>query len=460
MKLHIYFIEDLLFKLENEVFFLCIQINISIGFSDIKGEKGMINNLDIYIEGANIPVKTTDGRITKRVYFNNAATTLALRPVMWNVGANIPFLTYVDAPGPLGKRTTIDYEHVRDIVLDFVGGDKSKDTVIYAKNSTEGINLLSELFYQDDPEQVVITTDMEHMANYLPFIARFKTAVVDVTKDGDIDLDDLEDKLRMYKNKVKLLTVTGASNVTGITPPIYKIAKLVHKYGAKILVDAVQLVQHRPFDMKSYYDDEHIDFVVFSAHKCYTPLDGGAVIGPYDFFSKYQPFLDGAGTTKFISSKKIIYSNPPTRFEAGYPDIFGVRAMGEALKFLKKVGLNNIAEYEKKLYDHAKCGLEAISEIKMYAQGSNHINIPYISFNVEGKYHTAVANYLAYDHGVEVGAGTAGADIYVQSLLGLTPEEAYDLYVKGETAGIVRISLGMYNTISEIDGFIDALRTL
>jgi len=418
----------------------------------------LIDNLAAYIEGADIPVRTTDGQVAKRVYFNNSATTLALRPVMWNVNSNVPLLTYVDAPCPLGGRTTTMYEQVRDVVLDYVGGDPNKDTVIYAKNSTEAINLLSDLFRQADPEQVVITTAMEHMANYLPFTCRFKTAVVNVTKDGNIDLDDLENKLNRYRNKVKLLAITGASNITGITPPIYKIAKMVHKYDAKILVDAVQLVQHQPFSMKPHNDDEHIDFVVFSAHKCYTPLDGGALIGPYDFFEKYQPYLDGAGTTKFISSEKIIYSDPPKRYEAGYPDIFGVMAMGDALRFLNNIGLNNIAKYEKKLYHYLKRGLESIPKVKMYAQDSGYINIPYVSFNVENIYHTDVANYLGFEHGVEVGAGVLGSDIYVQSLLGVSPQEAYQLYLSGKPAGVVRVSLGMYNTFSEIDRFVDALR--
>ncbi len=426
----------------------------------LKGGKILFNNLAKFIEGANIPVMTIDGKVTKRIYFNNSATALALSPVMWKVNTNVPLLTYIDAPCPLGERNTIKYNHVRDIILDYIGGDVSKDTVIYVKNSTEGINLLSNLFYQEDPEQVIITTDMEHMANYLPYKCRFKTAIVGITKEGDIDLDDLENKLKKYKNKVKLFAVTGASNVTGITPPIYEMAKLVHKYGVKILVDAVQLVQHQPFSMKPHDDDEHIDFVVFSAHKCYTPFDGGAIIGPYDFFSKYQPYLDGSGTTKFISSEKIIYSDPPKRYEAGYPDIFGIMAMGEALNFLKNVGLNNIAEYEKKLYCYAKSGLQTISKVRMYAQNSDYINLPYISFNMEGMYHTDVANYLGFEHGIEVGAGTVGADIYVQSLVGVSPQEAYKQYCNGKPVGIVRISLGMYNTFSEIDRFIDALGNL
>ncbi|MEJ8555184.1 aminotransferase class V-fold PLP-dependent enzyme [Tepidibacter sp. Z1-5] len=420
----------------------------------------MINNLSKYIEGANIPVTTTDGKVVKRIYFNNAATTLVLRPVMRKVNANIPLLAYIDAPGPLGKRITMKYEDVRDVVINFVGADASKDTVIYTKNSTDGINLLSDLLYQEAPDQVIVTTDMEHMANYLPFTTRFETAVVGVTKEGDLDLDDLENKLNTYKGRVKLVTVTGASNVTGITPPIYKISKLVHKYGAKILVDAVQLVQHRPFSMKPHSDDEHIDFVVFSAHKCYTPFEGGALIGPYDFFCKYKPYLEGSGITKFISSEKVIYSNPPKRYEAGYPDIFGIIAMGETIKFLENVGVNNIAKYEKMLYRYMKKKLKSIPNVILYGQDSDLINIPYIAFNVKGIYHTDVANYLAYEHGIEVGAGTAGADIYVQSLLGVSPQEAYELYVQEKPAGIVRVSLGMYNSVDEINRFVDALRKL
>lgn len=420
----------------------------------------MLNNLDKNIEGANIPVKTTDGEMTKRIYFNNAATTLALRPVMKKVNANVPFLTYTDAPCPLGERNTIHYEEVRQIILDYVGGDVNKDSVIYVKNATEGINLLSDLFYQEDPDQVVITTAMEHMANYLPFVSRFKTAIVGVTKIGELDLDDLEYKLKKNKGKVKLVTVTAASNVTGITPPIYEIAKLVHKYGARILVDAVQLIQHRPLSMKPYDDDEHLDFVVFSAHKCYTPFDGGALIGPYDFFKEYHPYVDGSGTTKFISSEKIILADPPKRYEAGYPDIFGVMAMGKAFNFLKKVGLDNIADYEKKLLIYAQSKMWEVPKIKIYAQNSCHINIPIISFNVDGIYHTEVGRYLGYNHGVEVGAGTVGADVYVQALMGVSPQKAYEQYVKGKSVGLVRISLGMYNTVSEIDGFVDALKDI
>ncbi|MDF2985540.1 MAG: pyridoxal phosphate-dependent transferase [Eubacterium sp.] len=417
----------------------------------------MLTNISRNIEGANIPVRTASGGVTKRIYFNNAATSLALRPVMDNVNTNVPLITYIDAPSPLGKRNTLIYENTRQVVLDYVGGDLNKDSVIYVKNSTEGINLLSNMLYQEDPGQVIITTMMEHMANYLPFKSKFNTVLVGIGGEGNLDMDDLVKKLDTYKGKVKLVAVTGASNVTGITPPIHEIARLAHKYGARILVDAVQLIQHQPFRMKSHDDDEHIDFLVFSAHKCYTPFDGGALIGPYKFFSLYKPFLEGAGITDFISSEKILYSDPPKRFEAGYPDIIGVMAMGDAFQHLKNIGLKNIAEYESKLHKHAKLRLTELSKVNIYVQNSKYVNVPFISFNLKGANYKRVSRYLGNEHGIEVGAGSLGADIYVQALLGVSPQEAYADYVNGNPAGLVRISLGMYNTFEEIDRFVNAL---
>lgn len=420
----------------------------------------MFDFLSKNIEGANIPVKTANGGVAKRIYFNSGATSLALSTVVDTVRTNIPFITYKDAPCPLGERNTQIYENVRKVILEYVGGDANNDTVVYVDNSTQGINLIADLFYQEDPDQIIITTAMEHMANYLPFATKFKTSVVGITKEGDLDLEDMEDKLKRYSGKVKLVSVTGASNVTGITPPIYAIARLVHRYGAKLLVDAVQLIQHQPFCMKANDVEEHIDFIVFSSHKCYSPFDGGGLVGPFDFLVKFFPYLNGAGTTKFVSKEKIIFSNPPSLYEAGYPDLFGIMAMGVALKYLENLGLDKIAEYEKKLFCHAKAELSKMSRVRMYGQESENINIPFISFNLEGYNHEEVAKYLGYEHGIEVGSGVLGADIYIQALLGISSEEAYTQYLNQKTRGVIRISMGMYNTVEEIDRLISALAYL
>lgn len=420
----------------------------------------MNRNLAGFIEGADTSTRTIDGNFVKRVYFNNAATTLPLKPVMQAISYYLPYYTYLNDNTIPGEQIDDIYENVRNIVMSYVGGDPTKDIVINIRCTTSGINLLSHLFYQEDPDQVIITTPMEHMASYLPFKTKFKTELVKLTPEGNICLEDLENKLNIYKNKVKLVSIIGATNLTGITPPIYTAAKLAHEYGAKIFVDVAQLVQHRPFNMKPHDDDEHIDFVAFSSHKCYSPYDGGALVGPYEFFEKFRPFQYGAHITDFVSTKKIIYTDSPKRYETGYPDIVGIIAMGEALKFLSWVGLKNIAEYEKLLLDYAVNKLETIPGVEIYGRNADYVNIPYISFNVRGMHYNYVAKKLGFEYGITVGRGTSGADLYTQFLLGLNDEEAYKRYLKGETPGVVRITLGMYNNFDEIDWFIYALNRI
>lgn len=417
-------------------------------------------DLSEYIEGANLKVKTRNSETVKRIYFNNSATPLVLKNVVDNLNCEIPWLTYINAPGVLSEKNTLEYENVRNTILKLIDGDKEKDSVIYVKSATEGINLLAEFFKNENPNKLVITTAMEHMANYLPFKANFPTKVVGITEKGELDLCQLENILRNNAGNISLVTVTGASNVTGITTPIYEIASMAHKYGAKILVDIVQVIQHRPFSMMPHECDEHIDFIVFSGHKCYSPLNGGALVGPKAFFEKFTPVLYGSGSTKFVSDDKIIYANIPQRFEAGYPEYFGTLAMGKALNTLSKIGLDRISKYERELFLYAKEELKKIPNAIIYGDKSNNVIIPNISFNISNLYYKDVAKYLVDNFGIETGAGVVGADMYVQKLLGISPKEAYIRFISEKPVGLVRISLGMYNTFDEIDSFIYAIKTL
>ncbi|MDB3086339.1 aminotransferase [Clostridioides difficile] len=413
-----------------------------------------------YIEGANLKVKTKNGETVKRIYFNNSATPLVLKNVVDNLNCEIPWLTYINAPGIISEKNTLEYENVRHTILKLIDGDKEKDSVIYVKSATEGINLLAEFFKKENSNKLVITTAMEHMANYLPFKVNFPTKVVGITEKGELDLCQLENMLKNNAGNVSLVTVTGASNVTGITTPIYEIARMAHKYGAKILVDIVQVIQHKPFSMMPYECDEHIDFIVFSGHKCYSPLNGGALVGPKSFLEKFTPALYGSGSTKFVSDDKIIYANIPQRFEAGYPEYFGTLAMGKALNTLNKIGLSRISRYERELFLYTKEELKKIPNVIIYGDKSNNVIIPNISFNISNMYYKDVAKYLVNNFGIETGAGLVGADIYVQRLLGISPKEAYIRFMRENPVGLVRISLGMYNTFDEIDRFIYAIKTL
>ncbi|MCM1990097.1 aminotransferase class V-fold PLP-dependent enzyme [Oceanirhabdus seepicola] len=416
-------------------------------------------NLKKYIIGANTPIETTTG-FTPRVYFNNSATTLILKPAMEKFCSLLPIYTYIDVPSSNSEIITKMYEETRDVILELVGGDPNKDIAIFTKNSTEAINVLAQVFFQDAPDQVVLSTTMEHLANYLPYKTRMQTELIKIGENGNIDLDDYVSKLEKYQGRVKLVTVTGASNVTGVIPPYYTMARLAHKYGAKIFVDVVQVIQHFPFTMKPHDCEAHIDFVAFSAHKAYSGLDGGALVGPFNFLKKYLPLDFGSGITKFIDSSQIIYSDPPKKYEAGYPDVLGIITMRAALQFLMKVGLANIDKYERRLYKYLLCKMKEVPSIKIYDDNSPFVGIPYISFNLKGISFKTVASKLGLDYGIEIGKGTVGADLYVQFLLGLSNEEAFEAYNSGKGYGVVRISLGMYNTFEEIDYFICALKKI
>lgn len=411
------------------------------------------------VVGSNTKIYTNNG-LRNRIYFNNAATALVLKEVLNKINNLYPRYTYLNLNNYNSKEITEMYYEVENIVKRHIGADINKDTVIYVKNATLGINIFAKILSQIDKDQVILTSKMEHMANYLPYAVRFKVVLIDLLPDGNLDLEDYKNKLELYKGKVKFVCVTGAANITGIVTPIHTMAKLAHQYGAKIFVDAAQLIPHKPIDMKPHNSPEHIDFIAFSSHKFYSGLDGGALVGPLEFFNKYLPFEYGGHMTNFVSTEKIILKDSPNRYEAGYPNIVGIITMGTALKFISRIGINNIEKIENSLYRHLLDGLKQIPNIILYGTEANTPHIPIISFNFKGIYHSTISKILGYDYGIEMASGKSAADIYVQNLLGLTNEQAYELYQKGIDYGVLRVSLGFYNTHEEIECFLKILRSV
>lgn len=411
------------------------------------------------VAGSNTQIWTNHG-CRNRIYFNNGATALVLKEVLNKINNLYPFYTYIHVNNYNSNQITTMYFEVQNIIKNYIGADINKDTVIYIKNATLGINIFANILTQIDEDQVILTTKIEHMANYLPFSVRLNTVLIDVLPDGNIDLEDYKNKLELYKGKVKFVCVTAASNITGIVTPIYTMAKLAHQYNAKIFVDAVQLIPHKPFDMKPHNSPEHIDFLVFSAHKFYSGLYGGALVGPSQFFNQYLPLEYGSSITEFVNTKKIILKDSPSRYEAGYPNIVGTIAMGTALKFISRIGIHHIEEIESRLYKHLLDGLKQIPNIILYGTNANAPYIPFISFNFKGIHHSTISQILGYDYGIEIANGKSAADIYVQTLLGLTDMQAYELYLRNIDYGVLRVSLGFYNTHEEIDCFLKILKSV
>lgn len=412
-----------------------------------------------YVVGNNTIFPTNTG-FEKRIFFDNGATTLVSKVVADKINSILPYYTYIGVDDYPSQKLTKEYIDTRDVVKKFLGADQQKDTTIFVKTATYGINVFANAILQEDPNQIVLVSQMEHLANYMPYKQRLNIQLIGLLPDGNIDLKDYEAKLKLYQGKVKYVCITGATNITGIVTPYYEMAKLAHQYGARLFLDAAQLIQHKPFDMKPHDHPEHIDFVTFSAHKAYTGLDSGALVGPLEFFKKYMPLEFGSTTPKFVSTEKVIYADPPSLYEPGYPNLIGVLAMKASLESLSSIGLDKISTFEAGLRKYLLDGLKKIPNIILYGTEANSPYIPFISFNIKGITPSVIRKRLGYEYAIAVTSGTIGSNLYVEFLLGLSPEQAYKLYESGTEFGVIRVSLAFYNTYQEIDKFLSALNTI
>lgn len=404
-----------------------------------------------------IPLK--NGSYIPYINFDNAATTPPLTPVIEEINNLYPY--YSSVHRGVGYKSILSsnyYEEAREIVLDFVSAPKDY-MAIFVKNTTEAINKLAHLLEEYIKDGLVLTTEMEHHSNILPWRYKYSVDYVKVDEKGRLDLNHLEDLLKTHKGKVKLVAVNGASNVTGCINPIYTIAKIAHKHGAKILVDGAQLVAHYPMDM-AY--PEPIDFLAFSGHKIYAPFGAGALIGPERFFNSKTPSEVGGGTVKLVTKKEVQWVDLPYREEAGTPNFFGAIALAQALDTLSSIGLEDIAYYERGLLQYTLEQLELFPEITVYGDFNIEERIPIISFNIEGLHHGDTATILANEGGIGVRNGCFCTQLYVHKLLGISLQDIERLKANKNLPrpGMVRISYGLYNTYEEIDRFLNVLERL
>ena len=411
--------------------------------------------------GVNAKVPLDNGKYVNEVNFDNAATTPPFLSVMREIADFAPWYSSIHrGTGYKSKLSSNLYEHGREVIKEFVHADHTKDVVIYTKNTTESINILAYRLSQEDKGRIVISTDMEHLANDLPWRDKFQIEYVGIDECGKLSICDLENKLLKYKGKVSLVTVTGASNVTGYINPIHQIAKLAHKYGAQILVDGAQLVPHAPIDMKSYDSEEHIDYLVFSAHKMYAPFGIGVLIGPKETFETGEPICKGGGGVRLVSHQFIEWDSPPAKEETGTPNVIGVAALISSIETLNSIGLRNIHVYESNLINYGIEGLKQIPAIKLYCHGErNEQRVSLISFAIQGINHNVLAEVLSREAGIAVRSGLFCAHPYVEKLLKLSNEDLEYFHQNHHVSvpGLVRISMGLYNTYDEIDRFLQFL---
>ena len=439
---------------------MCICMLSACGESTApEGDSGYtIDNIRNYVVGIDEKMELANGSKKTVTNFDNAATTPALQPVADEVEEELKKYGSIGRGfSPKSDYSTDLYNSTKDKIIEFVGADPETYTVFYVNNTTDGLNKLASALIEKKSD-VVLTTRIEHHSNDLPWRESGTVIYAEVDDQGRVMYDEIENQLK--NNKVKYVSVTAASNVTGYVTDVHRVAKLAHKYGAKIIVDGAQIVAHRKFSMMGESEDENIDFFVFSAHKMYSPYGGGAVVGLTDELGSHMPKFYGGGTIHIVGDEWVEYAEAPKSYEAGSPNYPGVVGLGKAIDILEEIGFDKIEEHEKALNQRLVDGLLKIDNSIVYGDTedlSDRVGV--ITFNFSDVNSQLVAEELSHRYGIATRRGAFCANPYVWRLYGL-PDEAVRNFTECSdinTPGMIRVSFGIYNTEEEVDYLLEVL---
>ncbi len=397
------------------------------------------------------------------INLDNAASVPPFKDVLQAINDYMPWYSSVHRGSGLKSRlSTKLYEQARHVMRDFVGANPAEHVVIFGKNTTEAINKLSYRLCLTKRD-IVLISHLEHHSNDLPWRARATVRRIRLTSDGGIDKANYEMLLRTYAGRIKLVAISGASNVTGHMPDIHWFARRAHEVGAQIAIDCAQLAAHRPIDMKRLDDPEHLDYIAMSGHKMYAPFGSGVLIGRRDTFMCGEPEYPGGGTVNLVSSTFVDWAQPPDSEEAGSPNVAGAIAMAKAARLLQTIGLDIVAQHEATLTAYALTQLQDIPGLTIYgdnnpARARSRSGI--IPFTLQDVPAHLVSAILGFEWGIGVRSGCFCAHPYVMSLLGLDSNQmrSHLLHNRRDLVpGLVRVSFGLYNTTDEVDVLVEAL---
>ena len=375
------------------------------------------------------------------IYFDNAATSQkpqcvidAVNNYYKNFNSNVHRGVH-----ELSQRATSEYESTRDTVRDFIGAKKSNQ-IIFTKGTTDGINIVASSWAENQlkkGDEILITT-MEHHSNIVPWQMLCeklgtKLIVSPINKNGEIIMNEFES---LINARTKLIAITHVSNTLGTINPIEEITLLAKENNCKILIDAAQSIPHFKVDVSSF----DCDFLVFSGHKIFAPTGVGILYVKEDRFPEMKPYQGGGDMIKEVSFEKTTYNTHPHKFEAGTPNIAGVIGLNEALKYVNKIGIDNIAIIENELLKYALEKISEIDKLKIFGNAKDKASV--ISFTVEGIHPFDLGTLLD-----QLGIAIRTGHHCTQPLMSF-----YNI------PGTARASFAFYNQKSEIDFFISSLK--
>ncbi|MFI6298405.1 aminotransferase class V-fold PLP-dependent enzyme [Nonomuraea sp. NPDC050790] len=398
--------------------------------------------------GADLEVPVKGGRLVGYANLDYAASAPCLEPVSAAVNAALPAYSSVHrGAGYASQLTTARYEQARHTVRAFAGA-RPDDAVVFTRNTTDATNLLAGVL---PAGTTTVVFDSEHHASLLPWNKTVRLAPPAFPGEAVRQADEALAAI----DGPKLLVVTAASNVTGELWPIAALAHIAHRHGARILVDAAQLVPHRQLNLTAL----DLDYVVFSGHKLYAPFGAGVLIGRRDWLADGEPYLKGGGAVKSVGADEEStewHDDPEPRHEAGTPNVIGAIALAAACDALSATGWAPLVIEEERLIARLRDGLasvEGVRELSLW--GPDHPRVGIVSFVVDGYSAREVAEALSGEYGIGVRDGKFCAHPFVRHLLGTADGGCED-----GTASAVRASIGIGTTDEHVDRLITALRDL
>ncbi|MBI64881.1 MAG: aminotransferase [Candidatus Marinimicrobia bacterium] len=446
----------------------------------IKGQK-LLNKIQDDFIGLDTQYTLVNGQKTKRIYLDTTASSLMMG--IASRAANEFLKHYSNTHSLLhfsAKISTRTYDWIHRKILDFVHADPDKYTCFFMGSGvTAGMNRMAKVFKRLRPERdMVLVSIMEHHSNDLPHRKHGgKVMHIPVytseSSMGSINIEVVEKYLQQFSDRINYISITGLSNVTGIINPINKIAKLAHKYGVYIIVDAAQMAAHVPIYMSGFDDEElEIDALLFSGHKTYAPGSPGVIIARKSFMELIEPEEVGGGMVdKVFPDNYFVAKKFPDREEAGTPNILGAITLGSSIHVLESIGMEKILKEDMQLTNYAMELMSNINDVYIYGD-NNTKNCPRagtISFNIKDMDHGLVAAILNDYYNIAVRNECFCAHPYVEKMLHDSHAKEIDslecqdnnlLWTVEPWMGMIRASFGLYTKKEDIDFLISALQEI
>ena len=401
----------------------------------------VLSNSEIEKIRKDFPILSVKAHGKPLIYFDNAATSQKPQAVIdslvryystinSNIHRGVHFLS---------QKASQEYDETRIKVQKFINADSDRE-IVFVRGTTEGINLVASSYGRKNIKEgdVILLSAMEHHSNIVPWQlvceeTKAKIKVIPMNDSGELMLDEFE---KLLSPDVKFISVTQTSNSLGTINPVKEIIRKAHLLNIPVMIDAAQSVAHSVIDVI----DLDCDFLAFSAHKMFGPTGTGILYGKEKFLEAMPPYQGGGEMISSVSFEKSNWNDIPLKFEAGTPDIAGVIGLGVAIDYIQTLDREKINKHEHSLMSHASEELSKINGIRLIGTASKKTSV--VSFIIEG-----------------VNAMDAGMYLDTLGIAVRTGHHCTEPVMKRfNIPGTIRASFMFYNTIEEIDIFIDGIK--